>query len=398
MPLTLWRLDGAAKHTFQNPARLATSLRVHLAHHDVIAVLMQLGGRQQLYLSLAGCPGCALGRCEAGCPRDLLGRALSRCFPGARMHAVPGGLASRPYRRLVCATPGRQPIPFDGAWLHNWPEARLVVHWRRGAQLRVGAQLSVPADGPPPQALMLEAGWQPAQTFPFHRPGIPPIPAGVAAAGAWPDEPWLPLPVTSASDECLHGSDDDLSKHDSEAREARSALATRLSARLTPLLEPNPEADRQFFRRWASLPGLTDVALFENGSELNIAESPAEIEVAVQEPEESSIWPAGPGRMRPADVAYLMEQIRTSPIVQTGSEPGITRRRVAQLLPDDLSEYSRQLVYWLHLAGVLAAPTAPDEPFRNPRGLLELPDEALAAQLAATAIPTSEMARAAMQR
>jgi hypothetical protein len=123
-----------------------------------------------------------------------------------------------------------------------------------------------------------------------------------------------------------------------------------------------------------------------------------ETETSAPEPQESSLWPAGPGRMRPADVGFLIEQIRTSPIVQTGNEPGITRRRVAQLLPDDLSEYSRQLVYWLHLAGLLTPPAVPEEPFRNPRLMIELPDEALAGQLAATPVPTPEEARAAMQR
>lgn len=377
-------------------SRLTASLQVHLAHCDLIAVLMQLGGRQQLYLSLIGCPGCTLGRCEPGCPRDLLSRALSRSLPGSRMHQIPGGLATRPYKQFALATPGATAQPLHGDLLTNWPEARLTVYWRSGKEPAVGVLLATHEEGPAPATVLVEAGWQPVRQLPFLRAKMPPIATTLAVTGAWHGPLWLPLPL---SQDGLSGDDADGSLLRPEASlQATLALAERLSARLAPLLEVDPEADQQFFRLWATPWAMSDPAAAEANEEVEEPAVAYETQVAIAEPLESSIWPAGPGRMRPADVGFFIEQIRTSPIVQTGSEPGVTRRRVAQLLPEDLSEYSRQLVYWLHVAGLLTPPAVPEEPFRNPRPLIELPDEGLAAQLAATPVPTPEQARAAMQR
>jgi hypothetical protein len=389
---TLWRLDGPSAATLNEPARLAEALRVHLAHHDLVAVLVQIGERQQLYLSLTGCAGCTLGRCEPGCPRDLLGRALSRCFPVCRMWPVPGGLATRAYQRPVLALPGAEAQPLTGSLLHAWPEARLVVHWRAGRQqLQVGAQLAISVASPEPHAQLAALGWRTQQSLLPQR-ATPPIPAGVPVLGSWPDAPYLPLPASRATPLSAHQGAA-LPEQSPPDGELERLLAARLCEHLAPLIVVDEEADARAFRQETA----THSAVKAVNADHELSD-PIETEVAVLEPEEISIWPAGPGRMRPADVAFLIEQIRSSPIVQTGDEPGVTRRRIAQLLPEDLAEYSRQLIYWLDQAGALVAPAVPTEPFRNPRCLHDASDEVLAAQLAATPIPPPELARAAMQR
>jgi hypothetical protein len=391
----LLRLEPHPVRTARPAAELAAGLRIHLDHTALAATLVQIGDDQRAYLTTRGCAGCLHGRCQPGCPRDLLARLLARQLPSVRIVTVTSGLARRPYSQVALAIPGRQARPIPPEALHAWEEARLTLHWRvRRRQLQVGATLAVGAAGPAPLDVLHAYGWQPTRRIFLRRPSLPPLPLATTARGQWPGDPYLLLPRPRSSG----GEDSFSSTPPDEAgggAPATAALATRLIAQLSPLIEVNLEADRTIFRLWAAPAG------DESTSAVGVAGSPCvgdDIATAVVEPPDSSLWPAGPGRMRPADVGFLIEQIRTSPIVQTGDEPGVTRRRVAQLLPDDLSEYSRQLVYWLHLAGALLPPPAPDEPFRNPRRLHDLPDEALAAQLAATPVPTSEQARAAMQR
>jgi hypothetical protein len=389
----LWRLDGLA-HGDEVPA-LAHPLRVHLAHAELTCVLVQIGPRQQAYLALRGCAGCSGGRCEPACPRDLLARALTARMPALHFTAVAGGLATRPYSRSALVVPGREARVLDGQLLRHWPEARLVLSWRmvRGT-LMAGAELSVSADGPAPAQQLQASGWQAPRLPRLSGGGRLPVPSPPQRVARWPGEPALLLPAADPE------SPDHLPPPQDKGGPARQhdppntrAIAERLVSQLGPLMAVDPEADDALFRRWSG--GQIERASGAEGADR--ADGAHEIAV-LDPPEPPSIWPTGPGRMRPADVAFLIEQLRTSPVVLAGSEPGVTRRRIAQLLPDELAEYSRQLMLWLHQAAVLCAPPVGGEPFRNPRPLVDAPDEAIAAQLAAAPVPSPQDARVAMQR
>src|SRR5262245_54717436 len=110
----LWRLEGAIPEALRDPERLADGLRLHLAHAGLITVLMQIGERQQAYVVLAGCAGCAYGRCEPGCYVDLLRRLLQACFTSCDLHPVRDGLAQRPYERAILIVPSKDARPLDG--------------------------------------------------------------------------------------------------------------------------------------------------------------------------------------------------------------------------------------------------------------------------------------------
>lgn len=166
MTKTLWRLDGATDTTLMEPARLEQGLRLHLQHTELTTVLMQIGAQQQAYVAMEGCEGCAHGRCLPGCYVELLRRLIGVCFEACTLHPVVGGLAARPYRRAALAWPTTKAAPLADLSLASWPEARLMVHWRRTArQIACAALLSVGTDGPDPVAALRAAFWQ-AWTLP----------------------------------------------------------------------------------------------------------------------------------------------------------------------------------------------------------------------------------------
>ncbi|NTV65694.1 MAG: hypothetical protein HGA65_19475, partial [Oscillochloris sp.] len=154
----LWRLDGALP---PHPAVLTDGLRLHLAHAPLTTVLVQIGDRRQSYVALAGCAGCTYDRCAPGCRVELLRRLLQQIAPAVCLHRVARGLATRPYTRVVLATPGSRPQPLDAALLAAWPEARLILTWRSArGRLAVGALLAVGADGPSPAVVLRGRGWR----------------------------------------------------------------------------------------------------------------------------------------------------------------------------------------------------------------------------------------------
>jgi hypothetical protein len=200
MTRTLWRLEGATTATLAEPTRLAQGLRLHLEHTQLTSVLMQLGYQQQAYIGTAGCEGCVHGRCTPGCYVELLRRLLRACFSSSTLCAVPGGLATRPYRRVALAWPTAQALPLTSLRLVAWPDARLIVQWH-GTQRHTtcAALLAVGSDGPEPAVMLGKVHWR-AWVLPrrlgyrLANSALPPI---LPFPRAWPDAPTLLWPQPS---------------------------------------------------------------------------------------------------------------------------------------------------------------------------------------------------------
>ncbi|NNJ12917.1 hypothetical protein EKD04_021550 [Chloroflexales bacterium ZM16-3] len=158
MTRQLWRLDGALP---PDTIALTEGLRLHLAHAPLTTVLVQIGDRRQSYVTLPGCDGCQHDRCEPGCRTEMLRRLLHQAAPGLTLKPVMRGLATRPYTRVVLATPGPRPQLLDAELMAQWPEARLALSWRsQRGRLHAGALLAVGADGPSPAVALHSRRWR----------------------------------------------------------------------------------------------------------------------------------------------------------------------------------------------------------------------------------------------
>jgi hypothetical protein len=204
----LWRLDDVTVDGLTSSEQLAGGLAQHLARSDLHTVLMQISDRQQAYVGLDGCSGCARGRCEIGCHVDLLRRLLKACGgQAAELRPVVGGLATRRYTRLVVAIPTRRARLLDGELLNAWPEARLTLHWRG---VRVAALLLVGADGPGPATIVREWGWRglSVPVWVVRRWVCRPMPPALRWSGRWRGVPTLLLPATGRDAEVEATEDD----------------------------------------------------------------------------------------------------------------------------------------------------------------------------------------------
>lgn len=404
----LWRLNDAAEATLTAGDKLKRGLRTHLLHAPLRTTLMQIGLSQQSYVSVAPCTGCVQNRCEAGCPVELLRRLLHATFDGATLTLVKRGLSDRAYTRAFQLWPQVDALPLDGTLLHHWSEAQLSLDWRRVAvttkPLRARALLLTSADGPDPLPLLRARHWEGAPLPAWlRRLGLDWRKAAWRQSRSWIHTPYLLLPVARSvaverapSEEQAGAAEEAPAQEEEDGSEASLIIARQLAAHLEPLLRAVRDAAP---KTEAANEGDTTFRTQDSTPDTHATGDDGSLEaVSADTPPETSIWPPGPGRMRSSDVAWLIEQMQTSPIVQSGDEPGVTRKRIAQLLPDDQSEYSRQLMLWLHAADVLAPPPVEEEPFRNPRLLLSDDVTTLATQLAATPLPSVEEARAAMQK
>jgi hypothetical protein len=205
MDRLLWRLEGIGPAPHDGE-RLADGLRLHLEHTELVSILAQIGQMQQAYISALGCESCHLGRHAPGCYIELLRRLLSSTFETVELVPVPYGLVRRPYTQVVLAQPGKQSVPLEGGDLALWEEARLVLHWQRGARgLNTAALLAV-GDGPDPAVMLGERGWA-VRRLPAVvglRLAANPLPVAVWFRTAWPGVPFLltpqPMPLDEVAD------------------------------------------------------------------------------------------------------------------------------------------------------------------------------------------------------
>lgn len=141
------------------------------------------------------------------------------------------------------------------------------------------------------------------------------------------------------------------------------------AAAAPPLQPPEVEADemnelaRRLSRALDGLPSTEDEAMESAGGA------------------EDTPWPHGPGQMRPADVAALVDRLLSDPAVVAANPPGITRRRLAALLPPAGRAYAGALMGWLDAAGLLAEPRDETLRWREPRALTVADPEEIAARL-----------------
>lgn len=159
--MLLCRLDVSAE---VRSDILELGLRRHLSGpstNSIISTIVQIGPRQQAYVSLQGCSGCVEGRCAPGCRVELLRRTIRAAYGAAGTLHLCSALADRPYRTLVIARPGTNAEPLTSRLLHSYKEARLMLHWcgGRNAQLTQSALLLTDADAHTTLSHLRDAGW-----------------------------------------------------------------------------------------------------------------------------------------------------------------------------------------------------------------------------------------------
>ena len=108
-------------------------------------------------------------------------------------------------------------------------------------------------------------------------------------------------------------------------------------------------------------------------------------------------WPHGPGALDPRAMDEVMMLVLTHPTVTLGMEAGLTKKRLARVLPEEWRQYVAPLVVWFDRAGILAPPPNADEPWSTPRPLALTDPDAVATRLHATTVPTMLEARLALQ-
>lgn len=192
---------------------LQRGLSLHLRYRSLRSLLVQVGTVQQSYVSLEGCGGCVQGRCELGCPVETMRRTLyAGLHPEAELRRVRTGLVERPATGAFIATPTPEARPLDGALLHGWEHATLVVNWLPHHPLRLGPQAVhawalciAGGSGPDLDALLAGYGWTGRQVVPAlavqmrNHPGI-----ATLAAKPWPHAPWMALPVPAPVSSIAH--------------------------------------------------------------------------------------------------------------------------------------------------------------------------------------------------
>lgn len=336
--LQLFRLElpGAAPRT----GVLAQGLRRHLAVAPLLSVAVRIEARQQFYVALAGCGGCAHDRCVPGCRAELLRRTLRGAFGAAAdVLLVARGLALRPYRRVALAWPTPAARMPTGELLHAYGDARLTLSWRAAPKglPRVSAMLLAGDAGPDPAATLRACGWR---SIALPRRLAPRAQALFILpwAGPWPHAPAL-------------------------------LLAEPAPAPMSPPAAPpagTAEEDHARLRRSTYL----HLRAILDGQSIEAALGAPPATPADAAPG----WPAGPGTgraaMSPADVADLARALLESHDVMHGDSPGLSRKRVAALLAERHKQHAGTLLGWFTAAGLLAAPADPEQPDRSPRVLL----------------------------
>jgi hypothetical protein len=387
----LFRLDAA--HA-SDPLALGQGLRRHLAVAPLLSVLVRIGQREQAYVALEGCGGCAIDRCEPGCRVELLRRTVrSACGASGGLHRAPKGLAARPYARVVLARPRNGAQMLGGELLRAFDDARLTLHWHMAPKgpPRLGAALAVGTGGPHPAVALRECGWRawpvPPALLPLARKLFcSALPRGLPVAGQWPGEPSLLLAASAhhleervqRTKRALSGTFDSWS--------LRGDTPSELAGQ-----DSDEDADRAALRRAAYL-HLSDI--LDGRAPLGAAVAVQDAQAAPDCPgDEESTWPRGPGEgraaMSPAHVEGFVLAALVSDDITRGAEPGLTRKRVAALLAERHKEHAATLVLWLEAAGLLELPLDEHQPYRRPRPLACVDAATIAERLRSAPLPTA---------
>lgn len=98
-------------------------------------------------------------------------------------------------------------------------------------------------------------------------------------------------------------------------------------------------------------------------------------------------WPAGPAGLAPADVEHIVRRMLAEETIVQATPPGVTRGRIAALLPLGWRGAAPALMAWLDAAGVLAEPANEGLRWREPRPLRSDDLRWIAAKLTETPLP-----------
>jgi hypothetical protein len=82
-----------------------------------------------------------------------------------------------------------------------------------------------------------------------------------------------------------------------------------------------------------------------------------------------SPWPTGPGGLSPTRVGAIIEQLLAASEITEARPPGVTKGRLAALLPPEERSRAGELMAWLDAAGILADPRDERVRWREPRPL-----------------------------
>lgn len=354
----LWRLSSTSAQAPPEMAALSAGLQLHVRNSGLDCIVVQIGAVQQRYVALKLCNGCARGRCEPGCEVELLRRLLAQHASGLQLERVAGGLAARPYCRVVLALPRANAV-LSSELLRPWPEARLIVRWRPGRRqhIQASAVLVVGGDGPDPGQIVRSQGWLP---WPIPRAlglrwASAPVPPALPFGRPLRASPALLLPTTTPPATVL-----------APPRTFTSGLDEPLTTWLSALLANPTQAAEEL----------------------------------TSQPQEggASAWPAGPDPLAPAALGTLVAQLIAEPSFQSTrkGQAGLSKGRLAGLKYPGLSEnVARALMVWFDRAGVLAPPEEGQGLWRAPRPFALTDLEQIAAKLRDTPLPTSEEIRAA---
>lgn len=104
-------------------------------------------------------------------------------------------------------------------------------------------------------------------------------------------------------------------------------------------------------------------------------------QASVAEP--SGIWPNGAG-LNNTQIAALVERLLSDPSILAATPPGVTKGRLARMLPPEQRNASEALFQWLDRAGVLHEPTSEALRRREPRLLQTTDRDWIAARLQET--------------
>jgi hypothetical protein len=377
----LYRLSAC-----QEPAlpALANDLALHLRYAPIHTLLVQIGNRQQAYISSIGCVGCLQKRCEASCQMQLLRRMLVANRVATEIQIVPHGLMQRPYTRVACALPGKHARALDTMLLTPWREARLWAAWRTmfGQQV-VGVALAVHGAGPSPGDVLREYGWH-GCTFPapIAAYATRPQPRMLPFGAIWRGLPFMLLPELPQQAERLQ-----LEHPIALAAASLPAEQIVLAGRkLTNLIAAYADAtehahvgvkvaNTDAIGRPAAAIGQASVDCIPANSH-RIDSIPAKTHHCRTD---AADW-----RLSDSRLMAIVSILVASELAQSGL--GIQRiRRVADLTRGEAAI----LLCWLNLAGLLETPCNALNPWREPRRLISADPTTIIAQLQATPMPTA---------
>ncbi len=361
----LWRINHLPSAEPLAAEMLTLGLQRHLAHADLITMVTQIGDIQRAYVQLDGCDGCRHNQCRMGCRVMLLRRTLYAAGgPGLTLAPVERGLTQRPYTRMCLAWPGRQATSPVTAQLHAWPEARLLLHWKPPASalapITATALLLVGTAGPDPASSLRQAGWV---TIALPRllaaAWMGAFPRRLPPGRPWPHAPFLLLPHAMAA----------------ASVQTQQPGTAPLEHEQVELLTAICQAIHQGY-------ALCD----DSASPASQPDTPPACrETPPDDAQPDALWPSGPGSGRnaipPAALATLITQILSDAQITDESAPGLTRRRMAALLPDHHKEHAQTLLTWFERAGLLEPPRDPAQPWRYGRCLLIRDPDQIAAHL-----------------